>query len=75
MPEKIVRLLLSHMKWDREELLNKLTSDDNAEFFKTAHVLNPFALDDSDEKTQSNAQPVCNICFFEVSPNVCIVKK
>ncbi|XP_031626531.1 potential E3 ubiquitin-protein ligase ariadne-1-like [Contarinia nasturtii] len=64
MPATATRILLSHTKWQKEELLVKLTADDSDEFFKKAHVLNPFAEDNS-PKAVSNVHE-CNICLTEL---------
>jgi len=42
LPTPITRILLNHFKWDKEKLLEKYFDDNTEEFFKCAHVINPF---------------------------------
>lgn len=42
LPTPITRILLNHFKWDKEKLLEKYFDDNPEEFFKCAHVINPF---------------------------------
>lgn len=42
LPPTIIRILLNHYKWDKEKLLEKYFDGNTEEFFKGAHVINPF---------------------------------
>lgn len=57
----ITRILLNHFKWDKEKLLEKYfdSSDDNTEFFKCAHVINPF-----NKLPEAVQQRVCIACSY-----------
>lgn len=69
MPATIIRILLSHTKWDKDELLSKLTDENRDKFFAKANVTDPF-----DNKTvveKSSEQNVtCGICYVDFSPKV-----
>lgn len=64
------RILLSHTKWDKQELLDRLTADDRDTFFKVAHVQNPFTKTPSKRATRKKL--TCSICFSEFSQIVSI---
>lgn len=69
MPATTIRILLSHSKWEKQDLLDKLTAENCDEFFEKAHVLNPFA---QTSETQHSVDELreCNICFMELSEDV-----
>lgn len=56
------RILLNYVKWDKQELLDRITNDKFNEFFEQAHVLNPF-VDRIDEDIWETYE--CNSCFLE----------
>lgn len=68
MPATTTRILLSHTKWDKQELLDKLTDEKVDEFFERAHVLNPFSKKPKRKTAQKKI--TCSICFGEFSKNV-----
>lgn len=70
MPRTTARILLSHVKWDVIEVLDRVTSDDCEKFFAAAHVRNPF----EEEPTQSlqNESDKCKICYTDIPPSVSI---
>ncbi|XP_055297193.1 E3 ubiquitin-protein ligase ariadne-1-like [Sitodiplosis mosellana] len=59
------RILLSHTKWDKQELLDRLTDENRDEFFKVAHVQNPFKV--QPKKRPTRKQLTCSICFSDFS--------
>lgn len=62
-------MLLSHLKWDHQECLAKLSDEDHREdFFKTANVLNPFKA--KKKKKLSRAKIECAICCTKLSASV-----
>ncbi|EDW62442.1 potential E3 ubiquitin-protein ligase ariadne-1 [Drosophila novamexicana] len=70
----ITRILLNHFKWDKEKLLEKYFdgSDDNTEeFFKCAHVINPFnkPAETVQQKTTRSQCEECEICFSLLPPD------
>lgn len=69
MPATTTRILLSHTKWEKQDLLGKLTDDNRDEFFRKAHVLDPFA-DDIPEGDKSNGSVECNICLTDILQEV-----
>lgn len=69
MPATIIRILLSRTKWDKDELLSKLTDENRHEFFAKANVTDPF--DNETVAPQSPEQNVtCGICFTVFLPKV-----
>lgn len=55
----ITRILLNHFKWDKEKLLEKYFDGNTEEFFKCAHVINPF-----NKPPNSNRQKVTVVRHF-----------
>lgn len=71
MPATTTRILLSHAKWEKQELLDRLTAEKSRnEFFRKAQVLDPFTDDDTDPADKSGEPIECNICFTEISQEV-----
>lgn len=61
-----VRIFLHHVKWDKEKLLEKYF-DNREEFFKSAHVVNPFnkaatSNAQKDDASKNHAEE-CEICL------------
>lgn len=69
MPATIIRILLGHTKWDKDELLSKLTDENRYEFFAKANVTDPFATVAVDTKS-SEQNATCGICFTDFLPKV-----
>lgn len=69
MPATTTRILLGHTKWEKQDLLDKLTADNSDEFFEKAHVLNPFC-ETTEPVRPADEQIQCNICFMDVSQDV-----
>lgn len=68
-PATTTRILLSHLKWDKQECLEKLSDEDRREeFFKTANVLNPFKAIKKKKLTRTKIE--CDICLTKSSPSV-----
>lgn len=67
-PATTTRILLSHLKWDKPELLEKLTDSSCDEFFKTANVLNPFKAIKKKKSLRTKIE--CAICFTKLSASV-----
>lgn len=69
MPATTARILLSHKKWNYQEVLDKLTDEKLDEFFERANVLNPFSENPTpNHETQTDL--TCSICFMECSQDV-----
>ncbi|XP_028893793.1 E3 ubiquitin-protein ligase ariadne-1 [Zeugodacus cucurbitae] len=71
LPPTIIRILLNHYKWDKEKLLEKYFDGNTEEFFKGAHVINPFnkSTNPSRHKLSKNPVEECEICFSLLSPD------
>ncbi|KAI9586105.1 E3 ubiquitin-protein ligase ariadne-1-like [Glossina fuscipes] len=67
----ITRILLNHFKWDKETLLEKYFDSNMEEFFKRAHVINPFNKKPSNINRQKDSNnhtaEECKICFSHLS--------
>lgn len=73
MPPIITRILLNHTKWEKQELLDRLTADDRDEFFKKAKVTDPFAeVSTDDEKQLQQDETMCMICFSDSTDQVSV---
>lgn len=62
------RILLAHFKWDKERLLERYFSGDQARLFEEAHVMNP-ELMPKKPKLDPNSEVDCEICMVP-----CVVK-
>ncbi|XP_017089722.1 E3 ubiquitin-protein ligase ariadne-1 [Drosophila bipectinata] len=71
LPTPIMRILLNQFKWDKEKLLEKYFDANNEEFFKDAHVINPFnkAPEAIRQKTTRSQCEECEICFSLLPPD------
>ncbi|EDV46561.1 potential E3 ubiquitin-protein ligase ariadne-1 [Drosophila erecta] len=71
LPTPTTRILLNHFKWDKEKLLEKYFDDNTEEFFKCAHVINPFnnATEAVRHKTTRSQCEECEICFSLLPPD------
>ncbi|CAG0919057.1 unnamed protein product [Notodromas monacha] len=61
-PKTITRILLQHLNWDKEKLMEKYFDGDQEKLFREAHVINPF------RKTRllpdrGNGKEKCEICM------------
>lgn len=73
MPDSDVRILLNFTKWNKDELLLRLTNENRDEFIANAQVANPFAnVDDHHPSVpELNQQNVmCAICLRETVQEV-----
>ncbi|KAH8318390.1 hypothetical protein KR074_002827 [Drosophila pseudoananassae] len=68
----ITRILLNQFKWDKEKLLEKYFDGNIEEFFKDAHVINPFnkAPEAIRQKTTRSQCEECEICFSLLPPDL-----
>lgn len=66
LPPTTIRILLSHTKWDTDELLSKLTenAENRADFFARANVTDPMTKKPAVRKS-SRKRIECSICFTE----------
>lgn len=64
MPATTIRILLSHTKWDKDELLSKLTDENRCEFFAKANVIDPSVNTAVVEKLPPQ-NVTCGICLTE----------
>lgn len=65
--EKTTRLLLIHFKWDKTRLFESYFTQHQDQFFKNAHVVNPFnksaTTDPSQPPQLATSEEECEICF------------
>lgn len=69
MPTTTIRILLGHTKWDKDELLSKLTDENRSEFFARANVTDPFE-DQTLPANTSEQNVTCGICFMDFQQKV-----
>lgn len=72
MPRTTIRILLSCTKWDKYELLSKVTDENKknrAEFFAKANVLDPLAKKTVTRKS-TKKKIECAICYTEFGQKV-----
>lgn len=67
LPSTTTRILLSHTKWDKQELLYRLTGDDRDKFFEEAHVQNPFK---KKVMRRTRSKVTCSICYSDFPKKV-----
>lgn len=72
MPDSAIRILLNHTKWDKEDLLLRLTHENRAEFIANANIFNPFENVDGPELLpEQNPQNFsCAICLGDTAQEV-----
>lgn len=76
MPRTTIRILLSYTKWDKYELLAKVTDESKksrAAFFAKANVTDPLTNKKMPHKS-SKKKVECTICFSEFIQKVCVFK-
>lgn len=64
MPVTTIRILLSYVKWDKGELLERLTGENSVEFMAKAHVTNPYARNILLRKSSKDIV-TCLICLLD----------
>lgn len=76
MPATIARILLAHVKWDKQKLMEKLCDEDNrSSFFEAAHIVDPFEKKTT-KRIHWNSKFECAICYTKLPMKVSrIVKK
>lgn len=73
--ETTTRILLGHTKWDKQELLDKLTEEDREQFFAKARVTNPFLEKPVAKRSTRHKKMTCSICFSDCSQAVISAKQ
>ncbi|RWS22306.1 E3 ubiquitin-protein ligase arih1-like isoform X1 [Leptotrombidium deliense] len=62
LPSTITRILLNHLKWDKDKLYERYYGGDSKELFKEAHVIDP-SLSPPLKRLKQSQFETCVICF------------
>lgn len=60
-------MLLTHYKWNFQQLIGEYYETDQDTFFQLAHVENPFNIPLNEGTDEAEG---CKICYSEVTPEV-----
>ncbi|XP_055854750.1 E3 ubiquitin-protein ligase ariadne-1 isoform X1 [Episyrphus balteatus] len=73
LPRTITRILLNHYKWDKERLMERYFDGNQEDFFREAHVINPFIksnlVNKPKQQISTSVAEECEICFTLLPPN------
>lgn len=71
MPDSDIRNLLSGAKWNKLDVLDKLTDANCNKFIASANIVNPFANDDEPLLQKQERQKITSaICFGDLNRKV-----
>lgn len=73
MPDSDVRILLNHIKWNKNELLIRLTDENRDAFVANILIANPFANDENVSEAPKQQSVTCAICSMNLNQKVYVV--